>query len=160
MGEIVMLVERWRDETTGSWRPAGDVPKGVPRRRGRPVGAVSRLCGSIERDYDLYLMLSGYNAAAHEWGRLKHDFERNGPRLVEAPRGLPPDVSREMKKATSGRLSGTLSYVTVREVLAFDWTRYRAANFWPGALDQFLSAARDLDPDDRIFIFLDDDSLY
>ena len=161
MPEIVMLVERSRDEATGGWRPAGDAPKGRSRRRDRGGGAVSRFCEEITSSHDLYLILSGYSAAAHEWGALKHDFERNGPRLVESPRGLPADVSREMKKATSGRLPGTLSYVTAREVLAFDWASYRAAvDPWTGALDNFLSAVSALDLDDRIFIFLEDDRAF
>lgn len=71
---------------------------------------------SVDRNYDLFAILA--NVRNRMWSKPKDTLV-----YISTPKGLPPDVSKRSSKALSEANYHSRSYLTLRELVEFDWSR-------------------------------------
>lgn len=70
----------------------------------------------LSRNYDLFAILA--NVRNRMWSKPKDTLV-----FISAPKGVPPDVSKRSQKALSDEDYHSHSYLTLRELVEFDWNR-------------------------------------
>lgn len=103
---------RWVSADT--WKPDED-EEGEPKPLTVPFGAHFY----DERNYDLFGMLADVRNGSGFAGIDTGD----GFVPIAAPRGIPSDMSPELAVEAGRMLEHTPSWLTVAELLAYDWTR-------------------------------------